>query len=187
MTSDPWSIIPYVGVGPIRFGLSRAQARALVEGAPSTFRQGPYAISETDAYEQLYLHLYYDSADRLRCIMAFGSNPIHYKHIALLNRRLQAVLADLASHLAFGVCELLVEAGQAIFKQSHFLLRGRNGPFDLGDAGITSRELLCDLSELPVQRDLPLHRGGRSRPRRSPYRWRSAQATARSALPSSRR
>jgi hypothetical protein len=93
--SNRWDIIPYIGVGPLQFGLSRAQARSLFEGAPSTFRHGPYAISDTDAYEELGLHLYYDSEDRLRCIMAFGSVPIHYNNVDLLNRRLEEIINDL--------------------------------------------------------------------------------------------
>jgi hypothetical protein len=96
MLLDRWEIIPYSGVGSLRFGLSRSEARSLLEGTPSTFRQGPYAISDTDAYEELGLHLYYDSDDLLRCIMAFGAGPIHYESIMLLKRPLEEVVEDLA-------------------------------------------------------------------------------------------
>jgi hypothetical protein len=95
--SDHWGIAPYVGVGPLKFGMSRARARSQFEGVPMTFRQGPYAIGETDAYGDLGLHLYYDSEDLLRCIMAFESGPIHFKNVVLLNRPLQEILDALAT------------------------------------------------------------------------------------------
>lgn len=95
MKFNNWEIIPYFGVGPLQFGLSRSQARSFVEAIPLTFRQGPFAISDTDAYEELGLHLYYDSEDRLTCIMAFGTGPIHYKNLVLLNSCLQDIVENL--------------------------------------------------------------------------------------------
>src|ERR1700732_2393896 len=97
MVSDRWEIIPYCGVGPLKFGLSRNHVRSFFEFVPSTFRKGPYAINETDAYDELSLHLYYDSEDRLRCIMAFESGPIHYHNVVLLKRPLQKIFNDLAA------------------------------------------------------------------------------------------
>jgi hypothetical protein len=95
MMSERWNIMPYVGVGPLKFGLSRAVARSLVEGTPSTFRQNQYAESDTDAYEEL--HLYYDSKDTLKCIMGYGSSPIHYDNVILMDRSLRDVLDELTT------------------------------------------------------------------------------------------
>lgn len=96
MISYDWNIVPYIGVGPLHFGLSREQIRAMFIDSPSTFRQGPYAVSDTDAYEELRLHLYYDSEDKLRCIMEFESGPIHFQDTLFLARLLSDVLYDLA-------------------------------------------------------------------------------------------
>jgi hypothetical protein len=94
---DYWNIIPYAGVGVLRFGTSRSEARSLLNNTPpSTFRRGPYAAADSDAYNDISLHLDYDFDDHLQCIMAFGSCPIFYENTSFLNRPLRDVLADLA-------------------------------------------------------------------------------------------
>lgn len=96
MSVDPRKIHAYVGVGQVEFGITRTQARSRIDGAPTTFRKGPFATNDTDAYDDLGLHVYYDSEDYVRCIMAFGSGPVHYSKIALLGRPLEEVFHDLA-------------------------------------------------------------------------------------------
>ena len=91
-----WEIVPYVGVGPIQFGQTRSQVRSLLGGNVSVFRKGPSASTETDAFNELGLHLHYDAQDRLECIEAWGPCPIYYKDVALLNVGVQEVLARLA-------------------------------------------------------------------------------------------
>jgi hypothetical protein len=91
----PWDIAPYEGVGPLRFGLTRSQAQSLLGRDVSVFRKGPYASTETDAYDALGLHLHYDGKDRLECIEAWGSCPIYYKDTPLLNASVQEVLERL--------------------------------------------------------------------------------------------
>jgi|SRR6266852_100726 len=99
MNTDNWEIIPYIGVGPLRFGMNRSQARSLIEVPLSTFKRGPFATNDTDAYDDYQLHLDYDPTDRLMCIMAFGECvPIHYKDVVFLGRNIQSVVAEIASH-----------------------------------------------------------------------------------------
>ena len=94
MSQDRWDIIPYMGLGALHLGLTRSQVRTMVDGIPATFRQGPFAAN---VYAEFWLQLYYDAEDRLRCIIAFGKAPIHYKNVLLLDRHLLAVLNDLGS------------------------------------------------------------------------------------------
>jgi hypothetical protein len=91
-----WEITPYEGVGPLRFGMTRSQVRSLLGGKVTTFRKGPYASTDTDAYDELGLHLHYDNGDRLECIEAWGSCPIYYKQASLLNAGTQEALERLA-------------------------------------------------------------------------------------------
>lgn len=95
--TNGWDIAPYEGVGPIRFGMTRSQVQSLLGGSVSTFRKGPYASTDTDAYDQLGLHLHYDKGDRLECIEAWGPCPIYYQGASLLNANIQAVLERLAA------------------------------------------------------------------------------------------
>jgi len=91
-----WDIIPYAGVGPIRFGMTRAEVRLLLGDGLSVIKKWPYR-EETDAYKEIGLHLEYDAKDRLECIEVWGSCPIHYKGAALLNASIQEVLERLAN------------------------------------------------------------------------------------------
>jgi hypothetical protein len=59
----------------------------------SVHKKGPNAF---EAYAELDLHLYYDTADRLEFIEGFGSCPIYYQNVACLRRDAQEVLQALA-------------------------------------------------------------------------------------------
>jgi len=91
-----WDISPYVGVGPLRFGLTRSQVRSMLGGDVSTFKKGLCSSIQTDAYIRLGLHLHYNEDDWLECIEAFGLCPIFYKGVSLLNTNVQEVLKSLA-------------------------------------------------------------------------------------------
>lgn len=88
-------IIPHVGVGPIRFGMTRAEVRTVLGNDVSVIRKWPYT-REIDAYDALGVHLEYDSDDKLICVEAWGSCPIHYKDCLLLNASAKEVLQKLA-------------------------------------------------------------------------------------------
>jgi hypothetical protein len=52
-------ITPYVGIGPIRFGISKAEVRASLAVPVREFRKTPSAVMPTDAFPSLGLHIYY--------------------------------------------------------------------------------------------------------------------------------
>lgn len=95
--TDTLDIIPFVGTGPLRFGMTRLQVRSLLREEASVFRKGPSATTDTDAFDHLGLHLHYDAQDRLECIEGFGSCPITYKNFSPMNVSLQEVLVGLES------------------------------------------------------------------------------------------
>src|SRR4051812_25631562 len=90
-----WVIEPYVGIGPLRFGLTRSQVRSLLGNDVDQFRKGPYATNETDAYDQHGLHLYYDQREQLEAIEALGHCKISYRGVMFLNRTPEDVLREL--------------------------------------------------------------------------------------------
>lgn len=63
--SIEWNIVPFEGVGPLRFGMSRQQVQDILHTAPHSFRKTVDAPSLTDAYDQFSLHAYFDSDDEL--------------------------------------------------------------------------------------------------------------------------
>lgn len=96
MIKHNFEIQPYIGIGIVQFGMSRGEVRTLLPGSVSTFKKGLDAITLTDAYDELGLHLFYDSSDRLECIDAWGPCPISYKGVQLLGVNLAHVLKGLA-------------------------------------------------------------------------------------------
>jgi hypothetical protein len=101
MKMQNWDIMPYKGVGLVLFGIRSAEAEELLGSNAATFKKGPHAVGETKAYDELGLHLHYDSKDRLECIEAFGSCPLAYKGLALLNKNIEPVL-EILTNLGLG-------------------------------------------------------------------------------------
>jgi hypothetical protein len=92
-----WNIIPYIGVGPLLFGMARFEVRNLLGSPVKSFKRGPFTSVETDAFGPLALSVEYDTMDRLRCIEAFATCPIYFRGISLLNKSPQVILNELTS------------------------------------------------------------------------------------------
>jgi hypothetical protein len=54
-------IEPYVGVGPIRFGMSVSEVRSVLGGEVRTFRKGRFARGDTDAFLGWGIHVHYSA------------------------------------------------------------------------------------------------------------------------------
>lgn len=90
-----WQVRPFDGLGPLGFGLSRAEIHALLGDGFKTFAKQPASVAVTDAYEDLGLHLYYDSAERLEFIEAFEPTDPIYSGVHLLRSERTLVLQEL--------------------------------------------------------------------------------------------
>ena len=62
------NVLPFGGLGELRFGTSRAAVRTSLVGSPTTFSKVVDAPTMTDSYDALGLHLYYDDGDELEFI-----------------------------------------------------------------------------------------------------------------------
>jgi hypothetical protein len=70
-------ITPYVGIGPIRFGMSRAEARAAMGAPVREFKKTPNSAIPTDAFPSLGVHIYYKAPDVCEAIeVASPADPI---------------------------------------------------------------------------------------------------------------
>ena len=70
-------IIPFEGLGSLRFSETRAAIRALLNDPDLSFRKGSSTSTLTDAYNALGLHLFYDAQDCLEFIETFPPcNPV---------------------------------------------------------------------------------------------------------------
>jgi hypothetical protein len=67
MTPVDQAIEPYLGIGNIQLGMSRATIRAVL-GNHTSFKKTASAKMETDAFDDAGVHVYYDDSD---CAEAF--------------------------------------------------------------------------------------------------------------------
>jgi hypothetical protein len=60
-------ILPYVGVGPLRFGMSPAEVRTALGATGERFRRTPHS-READAFTTEGVFVYYDEAGRCEAV-----------------------------------------------------------------------------------------------------------------------
>ena len=72
-----WTIRPNVGVGPLRFGMTRQEVRRTIGAQPTGSATVPRSSSPTDDFLEQGLHIYYDDSDHCMAIeMAMPATPI---------------------------------------------------------------------------------------------------------------
>jgi hypothetical protein len=89
-------LIPFRSIGPLSFGDGRQVSREKIGSTFSTF-QKVNGAHETDSFDDLGLHLYYDTEDRLEFVEAFGPADVTFRGIAFLGRPLEDVAEDMKS------------------------------------------------------------------------------------------
>lgn len=89
-------IVPFTSVGILKFGDSRQEAREKLDSNFTTFRKHSSEI-ETDAFENLHIHLYYDQERRLEFVEAFAPAEVTLHGITFLGRNLGDVILDMKS------------------------------------------------------------------------------------------
>lgn len=87
-------IIPFRFVGPLAFGDARKDARAKLNARPSTFTK-VRGQNETEAFDEIGLHLDFDEEGRLDFVEAFSPADISFRGIRILDRDVSAVAQDM--------------------------------------------------------------------------------------------
>ena len=87
-----FEIIPYAGIGPLRFGATRAEVREVLAVPVEAFQKTPTSDALTDAFDDLGIHVYYDSADRCEAVELGGAHaaPSFEQRLLLRMRREEA-------------------------------------------------------------------------------------------------
>jgi len=100
-----FEVFPYAGVGPIEFGMVRADVRQRLAAPPESFTKAPGSASPTDAFDTLGIHVHYDSDDRCEAVEfgrrlvapTFRGQPLLGRAWAEIERWLRAIDPYLAS------------------------------------------------------------------------------------------
>ena len=71
---ETWEVTPNVSVGGIRFGMSRAELRALFGDEYEVFRKPNFSENTTDDYHRF--HVYYTPEDLVESVMVFYGDGI---------------------------------------------------------------------------------------------------------------
>jgi hypothetical protein len=79
---ESMTVFPGKGIGTVRLGMTREQVRAILGVAYQSIMRGPYAVTATDHFDQLWLQVDYDADDVCNLINAIGpANPVLFgKH-----------------------------------------------------------------------------------------------------------
>jgi hypothetical protein len=85
-------VLPFDGLGDLRFGMPRDMVRELLGVAYQSFRKTSSSPRLTDAYDGLGFHLYYDTEDRLEFIETFPPCDPTYGGVRLLKGSRRRVL-----------------------------------------------------------------------------------------------
>jgi hypothetical protein len=78
------NVEPYVGIGPIRFGMTRDDVRRVLGRPSRSFLKGQ--VEPNDAYEKLHLHVGYDTEGRVETVETFESSAIEWRGVKLFER-----------------------------------------------------------------------------------------------------
>jgi hypothetical protein len=87
-------ILPFTSFGSLKFGDPRQVARQKLASPFSTFRKAGSQI-DTDAFDDIGLHLYYDTNDCLEFVEAFDPADVDFRGIRFLGRELDAITSDM--------------------------------------------------------------------------------------------
>ncbi|MEN8694143.1 MAG: hypothetical protein ABF334_05005 [Akkermansiaceae bacterium] len=88
-------IIPFTGFVGAQFGQLRSKVRQTLGSGFSSFKKTPFSETETDAYDNLGIHLFYNKDDRLEFIEAFPPAQVHFKGIEFINQNIDAVIGEM--------------------------------------------------------------------------------------------
>jgi len=86
-----WEIHPFKGLGELRFGQERKQVRASLGSDFSVFQKDE-GENDSDSYDKLGLHLYYDDQDCLECIEAFEPMSPTIFGVSIVGGRMKEVV-----------------------------------------------------------------------------------------------
>jgi hypothetical protein len=75
--SSNFEIIPYKGVGPIRFSMNRNQVSQALNTKPKKFKKTPSSIA--DAFDFIGVHVFYDKLNKCEYIELSGGSGVTFK------------------------------------------------------------------------------------------------------------
>lgn len=87
-------VIPFKSIGKLSFGNSRYAARQALSSAFTVFEKVSGA-DETDSFDQLGLHLYYDNDGLLEFVEAFEPADVTFRGISFLGRDVGAITEEM--------------------------------------------------------------------------------------------
>jgi hypothetical protein len=87
-------IVPFRTIGPLSYGDSRQVARDKLASPYSVFAKD-IGSEETDSFDELGLHLYYDAGGNLELVEGFEPANITFHGVGLIGRDLTSVVAEI--------------------------------------------------------------------------------------------
>ena len=89
-----WQIESFRSVGPVSFGQSRDDIRSELGSDFQTFKKAE-GENDTDAYDSLGLHIYYDDHDHVEFIEAFSPAELSFEGVSLVGQKVVEIVSQL--------------------------------------------------------------------------------------------
>jgi hypothetical protein len=122
-----YTIYPYEGVGPIRFGMTPEQVREKLGEPEDTFMKGAESPFPADAYHNLGFHVHYDKSGRCEFVKFFygsSANPM-FQGQTLFGRlfgELKSWLQSLETDVRYYDCGLVfLKFGISLYSEEYCL------------------------------------------------------------------
>lgn len=89
-------IHPFLGVGSLRFGMSRARCRSVLDATPEPFEKLVGDTNLVDFYVHLGMQLSFDGSDTLELVELHTPARVAFDGIPLIGAALDRLVADLS-------------------------------------------------------------------------------------------
>lgn len=90
-----WEIEAKSGMGPLKLGMTAAQANSVIGQSFRTFKRVPESTETIHAYDDACIHLTCSEDGVVKIISGFQPRKVSYAGIQLLGRAIQDVVAEL--------------------------------------------------------------------------------------------
>lgn len=88
-----YEINPYIGVGPIIFGMSREETRHIMNRPYKEFKRTMFDDNTTDAYQDIDMYLTFDAQNKCNSIELYEKSKTHFQQQSFIDKSFNQVLA----------------------------------------------------------------------------------------------
>ena len=87
-----FDIKPYEGIGPIKFGMDRADVRKTLIAPYNEYKQSQYAHNTSDAFDNIGVTVHYDETDKCESVSIWLKHKVSFKGDSFFNKPAKQII-----------------------------------------------------------------------------------------------